>query len=130
MTGATSSSAGTSGLVPAPASGNEEKFLKGDGTWDIPKFTGTLDDIPDGKNYYKSPYYIQAGSVAETGSSVSVTFPKEYAEEPLIFVVYTSTETSNATPTVVSRSTTGFTVKKGSTAGYAGFNWVAFGKLA
>jgi hypothetical protein len=33
MTGATSSVAGTSGLVPAPAAGDDTKVLKGDGTW-------------------------------------------------------------------------------------------------
>lgn len=33
MTGATSGTAGTSGLVPAPASGDEGKVLHGDGTW-------------------------------------------------------------------------------------------------
>ncbi len=33
MTGATSSTAGTSGLTPAPAVGDQDKFLKGDGTW-------------------------------------------------------------------------------------------------
>lgn len=33
MQGATSQSAGTSGMVPAPAQGNEGSFLKGDGTW-------------------------------------------------------------------------------------------------
>ena len=33
MTGATSSAAGASGLVPAPAAGDETKFLRGDGTW-------------------------------------------------------------------------------------------------
>ena len=33
MTGATSSSAGTAGLVPAPAVADKDKFLKGDGTW-------------------------------------------------------------------------------------------------
>lgn len=33
MTGATSSAAGASGLVPAPAAGDEAKFLRGDGTW-------------------------------------------------------------------------------------------------
>ena len=33
MTGATSSAAGTSGLVPAPAAGDQDKFLKADGTW-------------------------------------------------------------------------------------------------
>lgn len=33
MSGATSSVAGKSGFVPAPAAGDDEKFLKGDGTW-------------------------------------------------------------------------------------------------
>lgn len=33
MTGASSSAAGTGGLVPAPAAGDEGKFLQGDGTW-------------------------------------------------------------------------------------------------
>lgn len=33
FTGATSSSAGTHGLVPAPAAGDQEKVLTGDGTW-------------------------------------------------------------------------------------------------
>lgn len=41
FSGATSSAAGTHGLVPAPASGETTKFLKSDGTW------GT----PDGKTY-------------------------------------------------------------------------------
>lgn len=33
MTGATVDTAGTSGLVPAPSIGSQDKFLKGDGTW-------------------------------------------------------------------------------------------------
>jgi hypothetical protein len=33
MTGATSSAAGTAGLIPAPASADREKFFRGDGTW-------------------------------------------------------------------------------------------------
>ena len=33
MTGASSSADGESGLVPAPESGDETKFLRGDGTW-------------------------------------------------------------------------------------------------
>ena len=33
MTGATASTAGESGLVPAPASGDQDKVLRGDGTW-------------------------------------------------------------------------------------------------
>lgn len=34
MIGATSSTAGAAGIVPAPAAGDEDKVLKGDGTWD------------------------------------------------------------------------------------------------
>lgn len=36
MTGATSSANGASGLVPTPTKGNEDKFLKADGTWSTP----------------------------------------------------------------------------------------------
>lgn len=41
MTGATSSAAGTSGLVPAPASGKQSSYLRGDGTWAVPTNTDT-----------------------------------------------------------------------------------------
>lgn len=44
MTGAGSSSAGTKGLVPAPASGDNTKVLKGDGTWgDAPGLSDKAD---------------------------------------------------------------------------------------
>lgn len=33
MSGATTQSAGTAGLVPAPAIGDNTKYLRGDGTW-------------------------------------------------------------------------------------------------
>lgn len=39
MTGASASSAGKSGLVPAPASGGQAKYLRGDGTWGTPTNT-------------------------------------------------------------------------------------------
>lgn len=35
MTGASSSAAGTSGLVPAPAAGDQNDVLRGDGTWGL-----------------------------------------------------------------------------------------------
>ena len=41
MTGATSSAAGASGLVPAPASGKQSSYLRGDGTWAVPTNTDT-----------------------------------------------------------------------------------------
>ena len=41
MTGATASTPGTHGLVPAPATGDQNKVLNGDGTWkDLPSMTG------------------------------------------------------------------------------------------
>lgn len=36
MTGATADAAGTSGLVPAPAAGAQDKYLRGDGVWAAP----------------------------------------------------------------------------------------------
>lgn len=39
--GASSSSDGTKGAVPAPAAGDQEKFLKANGTWSN-TFAGTL----------------------------------------------------------------------------------------
>lgn len=35
MKGATASASGIAGLVPAPAAGNQNKFLRGDGTWQV-----------------------------------------------------------------------------------------------
>jgi hypothetical protein len=46
MTGATASTAGTHGLVPAPAAGDDTKFLGGDGTWkDAPSELSGLTDV-------------------------------------------------------------------------------------
>ena len=58
MIGSTSTAAGTSGLVPAPAAGSQDKFLKGDGTW------GTL-----------APQKI---ALVATAGQTSFTIPFEY----------------------------------------------------
>ena len=39
MKGATASAAGKAGLVPAPAAGAQAKYLRGDGTWQVPTNT-------------------------------------------------------------------------------------------
>lgn len=49
MEGATSDTAGASGLVPAPAAGKQAQFLRGDGTWATPtntkNTTGTTNKV-------------------------------------------------------------------------------------
>lgn len=46
MTGATAQAAGAHGLVPAPAAGDDTKFLGGDGTWkDVPAELSGLTDV-------------------------------------------------------------------------------------
>ena len=52
MTGASSSVDGAKGLVPAPAKGDQEKFLRADGTWVVPtdtKYTHPTYTAVDGK---------------------------------------------------------------------------------
>lgn len=90
MTGATSSAAGTSGLVPAPASGKQSSFLRGDGTWATPTNTtysaattsatglmsasdkSKLDGIASGANAYTLPAATSStlGGV-KTGSNIT-----------------------------------------------------------
>lgn len=41
MTGATADAAGTSGFVPAPVAGDQDKFLRADGTWSSPPSIGS-----------------------------------------------------------------------------------------
>ena len=73
MVGATATKAGESGLVPAPAAGDQNKFLKGDGTWaEIPSGTQVFADIvpAEGQSHADaiaaavSGKQIQAGDVA------------------------------------------------------------------
>ena len=77
MTGATASAAGKTGLVPAPAAGAATRYLRSDGTWQVPPDTNTtygpattsepgllepedktkLDGIEAGANKYVHPAY-------------------------------------------------------------------------
>lgn len=59
MTGATAIAAGSSGLAPAPAAGDNEKFLRGDGTWNNPPLpadmTGATSSDPGSHGLVPAP---------------------------------------------------------------------------
>lgn len=71
MTAATSSAAGNSGLVPAPPAGAQTKFLRGDGTWQVP--TNTTYNLVGAKD---TQGLIKNGS--------DVTSPEGYVPCPII----------------------------------------------
>lgn len=80
MTGATSSTAGASGLVPAPSAGDNVKYLKGDGTWGTPA-GGEMFDVTistaTGATWTSDKTYAQivAAIAAGTPFNVRVDFP-------------------------------------------------------
>jgi uncharacterized protein (TIGR02145 family) len=65
MTGATASSDGALGLVPVPLTGDQGKFLKGDGTWDSPP------EVNLGRYYYD---YENSGLSAMRTSGINLPF--------------------------------------------------------
>ena len=74
MTGATDTVDGVSGLVPAPASGNQKKYLCGDGTWQtIPGSDVTayvIEAWVNGSSWYRvySDGWIEQGGAVSMGS--------------------------------------------------------------
>ena len=76
MTGATAGQAGTHGLVPAPAAGDQDKTLHGDGTWradtaELPQVfgssSGSIITLIDAANYAASDLVIDIDPV-QSGS--------------------------------------------------------------
>lgn len=71
MTGATASAAGKSGLVPAPAAGENGKYLRGDGTYGTPTAEvdtlTTLEQVTASTDVSKP---VGAGAVQELNSSL------------------------------------------------------------
>lgn len=70
--GATSSAAGSAGLVPAPASGDNTKYLKGDGTWQSVADNYSTSEVNtgatwiDGKPIYKKTFSFTLADAEST----------------------------------------------------------------
>lgn len=75
MTGATSSAAGAAGVVPKPNSGDQNKFLKGDGTWGF-LIAGTAPS--------------SGAMSSETGAVVTVTIPAQSNTNYIVMLTQTS----------------------------------------
>ncbi len=71
MTGATATTAGTEGYVPAPQSGDQNKFLRGDGTWaevELPSNTQVFEvEIANGANHNDSIATVVGDAVLQNG---------------------------------------------------------------
>lgn len=68
MSAATSSSAGKSGFVPAPAAGQDQLFLKGDGTWALPTNTWQQNTV-DNNGYVTAPTTGNSNKVWKTNAN-------------------------------------------------------------
>lgn len=92
MSGATAGAAGTKGLVPAPASGDNEKFLRGDGTWQEVQGGGGGGSIA-GNNIYTEKVLWQSAN--GTSSYTTIELSDQISKYDAIYIV----TASNAEPT-------------------------------
>lgn len=86
FTGATSSTNGDSGLVPAPASGDQNKLLAGDGTWKAPvgDFTGASSSVAGANGLVPAPAAGDQGKVLFGNA----TWKAPYANSDIVNIVY------------------------------------------
>ena len=71
MTGANGSTAGTSGLVPAPAASDNTKFLRGDATWAVPTNTDTKNTAGSTNKASTKMFLVAAASQADNPQTYS-----------------------------------------------------------
>ena len=103
MVGASSSAAGKRGMVPAPAEGEQSKFLRGDGTWaDAKMSTEELVDIlyPVGSIYMST-------NAANPSTLWSGTTWEAYAQGRVLIGAGTGKDSRNESKTFAAGSTGG-----------------------
>lgn len=85
MTGATSSTAGESGLVPVPVAGKQASFLRGDGTWVVPTNTDTNVKQTETTSTNYSPIIIGKNSSTDV-STLGEDVTGEVYQTPKLYV--------------------------------------------
>ena len=70
LTGASTSAAGTAGFIPAPAAGEQESFLKGDGTWQLPLNNKVTQSVAGANAEYPLLLAIKANQTSSTTDGV------------------------------------------------------------
>lgn len=73
MKGATSTANGTQGLVPAPSSGNQAKYLRGDGTWQTPTDTTYGIATSTSNGLMSSQMVVLLNGAAQTDNTISAS---------------------------------------------------------
>ena len=80
FSGSSASAAGKPGLVPAPAAGTQAKFLRGDGTWQVPinntyTLAGLMGSAPKGSNV--QPVYWNGKAWVNTAYTLNKSVPAD-----------------------------------------------------
>lgn len=121
FTGATSQDAGTSGLVPAPAAGDEGKFLQGNGTWATVS-TGTQYTAGNGINIdANNEISIDTSVVAEVADIPTVNDATlTVTQNGTTAGTFTANSSTNTTIALTDTTYSAFTGTDGQTAGTAG----------
>ena len=101
--GATSSTDGTKGIVPAPSKGDQNKFLKADNTWDIPYTHPTYTATTGVESSNQSVTLGTAFNISQIASDASGHISSQTTRTVTIthptYTATTGSETDNQTPT-------------------------------
>lgn len=93
MGGATASVAGSAGLVPAPGAGEEDEFLRGDGTWATPTNTDTKMYLYRQTSGYDNNYPLLVSRTLASSIGTADTNDSKSA----IYAVFREDSNNNAT---------------------------------